>query len=311
MRIGIAGCGRLTERGYVPAARAAQEVEIVALADPDRGRLQRCRQLWAEGGEEAAGFPDVGSLLDAASIDLLVVAAPATHHLSVAAEAAEAGLRSLIEKPPAPDLESTRRLAALDPQPLFAFNRRFLQGAELIDAIPAEGWLELELELRFRREAWGAHQAQDEALLDAGIHLIDLACFLTGSAPIAVRQAALSRERASLELELGRGRARIRCATDRSHREEVTVRDRAGKVLARSAWGGVRSRLGGVLGKPDPLALSLQRQLEALRDSARRSRQLASAADGITVMTVFEAAQRSAQLSGAEVTVSTSEKTAA
>ena len=53
-------------------------------------------------------------------------------------------------------------------------------------AIPAEGWLELDLELRFRRDAWGAHESHDEALLDAGIHLIDLACHLTQSAPIAV-----------------------------------------------------------------------------------------------------------------------------
>jgi predicted dehydrogenase len=317
MRIGIAGCGRIAERGYIPAALAAPGVEIAGFADPDGERLEHCRQLWAEKGEEAPGFADAGSLLEAVPIELLVVAAPATHHVALAAEAAAAEVRSLIEKPPAPDLDGARRLAALDPQPLLAFNRRFLQGTELRDSVPPEGWLELDLELRFRRDQWGAHQARDEALLDAGIHLIDLACHLSGAAPIAVRHAQLAQERASLELELTRGRARIRCATDRSHREAISVRDRSGKPLARTTWGGLRSRMAGALGRPDPLTLSLQRQLEAIETAGVPLREPphlllpqghprplpASASDGVAAMAVVEAARRSAALNGAEVTV--------
>jgi predicted dehydrogenase len=300
MRIGIAGCGRIAERGYVPAALAAEGVTIVGFADPDSERLDRCRRLWAEGDAEASGFADAASLLKAVAIDLLVVAAPAGHHVALTTEAAAAGVRSLVEKPPAPDLEGARRLAGLDPQPLVAFNRRFLQGAELRGAIPAEGWLELDLELRFRRDAWGAHEARDEAILDAGLHLIDLACDLTGSAPIAVRRAELDHERAALELELARGRARLTCATDRGHREAVTVRDRSGKLLGRSTWGGIQTRVAGLLGKPDPLVLSLQRQLEAVEGAA-------TADDGVAAMAVVEAARRSADLGGAEVTVTPAE----
>ncbi len=324
MRVGIAGCGRIAERGYVPAALAAEGVTIASFADPDAGRLGQCSALWArESDEEVRTFVDASALLRAEPIDLLVVAAPAAHHLALADEAAAAGIRALVEKPPAPDLAAAAQLAALDPQPLLAFNRRFLQGVELRDAIPAEGWLELDLELRFKRDAWGAYQADDEALLDAGIHLIDLACYLTDSAPIAVRHAWVEQERASLELELSRGRARIGCATDRRHREEVSVRDRSGKLLGRSAWGGMRSRIGRVLGEPDPLILSLQRQLETLRDLApqlhhpphpaevgsgavggrRRGTQLPSATDGIAAMSVVGAAHRSAELGGAEVIV--------
>ncbi|MFL5832426.1 MAG: Gfo/Idh/MocA family protein [Solirubrobacterales bacterium] len=301
MRIGIAGCGRIAERGYVPAALAAEGVTIAGFADPDADRRGRCRQLWEqESGSDTAGFATAEELLRTDGIDLLVVATPAEHHLPLAEAAATAGLRSLVEKPPAADLAEAQRLASLDPAPLLAFNRRFLQGAELRDSIPAEGWLELDLELRFRRDAWGAHEARDEALLDAGIHLIDLACFLTGSAPIAVRNAEIEQERATLELELARGRARIRCATDRGHRELINVRDRSGKTLARSRWGGVKSRLSGLLGRPDPLVVSQRRQLEAVGHSDR----LATAADGVAAMAVVEAARRSAALAGAEVTVS-------
>jgi predicted dehydrogenase len=322
MRLGIAGCGRIAERGYVPAALAAEGATIAGFADPDADRLRHCRELWEQGGgDEAAAATSAAELLEL-PLDLLVVAVPAAHHLALAEEAAAAGVPCLVEKPPAPDLAGAERLAALDPAPYLAFNRRFLQGAELRDAIPGEGWLELDLELRFRREAWGAHESRDEALLDAGIHLIDLACHLSNAAPIAVRGAEIEPEWASLELELSRGRARIRCATDRRHREEATARDRSGKRLGRSTWGGIQSRLGGILGQPDPLALSLQRQLDALRTTTpelhqivhpaegesgavreRRPTPLASAADGVVAMAVVEAARHSADLGGAEVTV--------
>jgi predicted dehydrogenase len=324
VRLGIAGCGRIAERGYVPAALAAKDMTIAGFADPDVARLHQCVELWErQYSDEVEDFSSAAELLRSTPIDLLVVAAPATHHLALAEEAAAAGVLCLVEKPPAPDLPTAQQLAALDPPPLLAFNRRFLRGAELRDAIPAEGWLELDLELRFKRGAWGAHEADDEAILDAGIHLIDLACHLTRSTPIAVRRAHVKPERSSFELELSRGRARISCATDRSHREAITVRDRSGKLLGRSEWGGMRSRLGRVFGQPDPLVLSLQRQLEALRDVAphlhhplpllgigggadggrRRGMQLASAADGVAAMAIVEAARRSADLDGAEVTV--------
>lgn len=300
MRLGIAGCGRITERGYVPAALAAEGVTIAAFADPDQERLDGCLNLWSEGGGEARGFADLGELLAAEPIDLLVVAAPLDLHVPLAVTAATAGVRSLVEKPPAPDLAGAMRLATLNPEPAFAFNRRFLQGAELRDSIPAEGWIELNLELRFKQGAWGAHEVRDEALLDAGIHLIDLACYLSGAAAIAVRQARIEPQRASFELELSRGRARIECAIDRGHREVVSVRDRSGKTLAHSAWGGVRSRLSGLTGRPDPLVLSIQQQLEAL---AGGDGSIATARDGATAMAIVEAARRSAALDGAEVTV--------
>ncbi|HVD38069.1 MAG TPA: Gfo/Idh/MocA family oxidoreductase [Solirubrobacterales bacterium] len=308
MRLGIAGCGRIAERGYIPAALGTEGIAIAGFADPDAERREGCAALWARGGGgEAPAFAGAAELLAAVPIDLLVVAAHAAHHLTLAEEAAGVGVRSLVEKPPAPDVHAARRLAALDPQPLVAFNRRFLQGQELRGAVPAEGWLELDLELRFRRGDWGAHQADDEALLDAGLHLIDLACHLSAAAPIAVRHARIEPERASLELELARGRARIACATDRGHREVVAVRDRSGKLLAKFSWGGLHTRVGGLLGRPDPLVLSLRRQLEALNASVPayrgQLRRVATADDGAVAMAVVEAARRSAALDGAEVTV--------
>jgi predicted dehydrogenase len=300
LRLGLAGCGRIAERGYLPAAHGLREVEIAAVADPD---AERAAQIAV--GTRVARFAGVERMLEAGGIDALLVAVPADRHLPVARIAAAAGLPSLVEKPPAPDLAGAFALAALDPAPTLAFNRRFLQGAELSSAIPAEGWLELTLELRFRRRDWGAHASRDEALLDAGVHLIDLAAFLTGSAPIAVRGAELAPERAALELELGRGRARIRCATDRAYAERVEVRDRQGGTIAASITGRLRARLAGLGGGEDPFVGSIRRQLLAFAASLRGepSSVLAGAADGVAAMATVEAARRSAELGGAEVTV--------
>ena len=71
MRLGVVGCGRITERGYVPAALAAEGVAIAAFADPNAERLELCRDLWREGGEEASGYPDLTSLLKAEPVDLV------------------------------------------------------------------------------------------------------------------------------------------------------------------------------------------------------------------------------------------------
>ena len=244
-------------------------------------------------------------MIEAGEVDALVVAAPAEHHLSIARLAAAAALPSLVEKPPAPDLAGALAMSELAVPPVVGFNRRFLQGEALEARVPARGWLDLELELRFRRGGWGAHVSRDEALLDAGTHLIDLACFLTGSDPIAVREASIGPERASLSLELGRGRARLSCATDAGYRERVAARDSGGREHASHALGGLRTRAARLRGAPDPLALSLRRQLVAFTGFVRGAGpgRLATAADGVRAMAAVEAARHSAELGGAEVTV--------
>jgi myo-inositol 2-dehydrogenase / D-chiro-inositol 1-dehydrogenase len=300
LRLGIAGCGRIVERGYLPAVRGIPGIELAALADPDLERAKRSAKA-----TEAVAFADATELIAAARVDALVVATPADLHEEIARLASRAGLPSLIEKPPAPNLAGAVALAALDPAPAIGFNRRFMQGRELLPLVPTDGWLELELGMRFRRAGWGAHLSRDEALIDAGTHLIDLACFLTGSSPIAVRNATVEAERAGLELELGRARARIHCATDRAYAEHVEVRDRSGRLVATSRTGGLRAAAGRLRGGEDPLVGSLRRQLTRFAAKARGgdAGSLADASAGVAAMAVVEAARRSAELSGAEVTV--------
>ena len=301
VRLGLAGCGRIAERGYLPAARGLPGVELVAVADPDSERAGRL----AAGIGGAVVYDSVERILADNRLDALLVATPAELHVETAALAAAAGLPALVEKPPALDLSGARTLTGLEPAPSIGFNRRFLQGVRLLPSVPATGWLELELELRFQRGAWGAHESRDEALLDAGIHLIDLAGFLASAQPIAVRKATVEAERADFELELGRARARIRCATDRGYAERVEVADRSGAVVAGARTGRARARIARLRGGEDPLVASLRDQLRCFADLVRGEDpgELAGPADAVAAISVVEAVRRSAELGGAEVTV--------
>jgi len=293
LRIGLIGCGRLAEVGYAPALALTPGVRAVAVADPDPTASATVAAALGN-GSPVAEHADADALVAGAGVDAVVIASPPAEHLASARAASAAGLPALVEKPPAPDLEGAIELAALAPAPWIGFNRRFAQG-RLRDALPRGGRIELELELRYRRAGWGARTVADDALLDLAPHLVDLALML-GGGPGEVRGARIGPERAELELETGRGPARIRCATDRSYRERVAVRTRGRDPVVWSR-GGLRDNLAARLRRDrHPLVGSLARQLAAFASAVRGADPgpLASAEDGVRTMAVIEAARASA-----------------
>jgi myo-inositol 2-dehydrogenase / D-chiro-inositol 1-dehydrogenase len=300
VRLGLVGCGRLAELGYVPAARAAAGVEIVAVGDPDRAR----RALVAA-KLGATAHARLEELLTVSALDGIIVCTGPEHHEAVAESVARAGLAALVEKPPAPDADGALRLAALAPPPWIGFNRRFDQGLELAGRVPPGGDLELRTVLHYRRASWRPVTRGDDALLDLAPHLVDLALHLTGALPLAVRARA-ARERAGIELATSRGGVRIECATDRPHREVVEILDAGGRRVVRSERGG---RAGGLAARvmpgAHPLARSLAAQLEAFGAALRGADPgpLATAGEGAAVMRVLDAARRSDATGGETVAI--------
>ncbi|HEX8158412.1 MAG TPA: Gfo/Idh/MocA family oxidoreductase [Solirubrobacteraceae bacterium] len=301
LRLGLIGCGRLAELGYAPAARAAAGLEIVAVTDPDRARRQLVAAMLG-----ASSHARLSELLAAGPLDGMIVCSAPDHHEDAAAAAAAAGLTALVEKPPAPDAEGALRLAALTPAPWIGFNRRFDQGMRLAQSIPATGELQLKMVLHYRRKSWRpVEQRGDDALLDLGPHVVDLALYLTGALPLAVRATA-TQDRAGLVIATSRGQATIECATDRPHRELIEVRDAQGERVWRARRGGsIRNVVGRVLPGRHPLVRSLMLQLEAY-GCALRGRDpgpLATAGEGAAAMCVLEAARRSDAIGGETVQV--------
>jgi len=300
LRLGLVGCGRLAELGYTPAVRAASSVEFVAVADPDRTR----RGVVA-GKLGVKGHARLGEMLAATELDGLVVCTPAEQHEEVAAVAAHANLTALVEKPPAPDAAGALRLAALRPAPYIAFNRRFDQGLALIRKVPPGGDLTMNMVLHYRRNSWRPVQRGDDAMLDLAPHLIDLALFLTGSLPLAVRANA-TRARAGLVLATTRAEVSIECATDRPHHELVEIRSAGGRLTGRAVSAGrARGALARLSPGTHPLVRSLAQQLEAYARALRGAdpSPLATAAEGAAVMRVLDAARRSDAVGGDTVAV--------
>jgi len=299
LRLGLVGCGRLAELGYVPAAQAAPGVQFVAVADPDRTRRG---VVAAKLG--ASGHARVGELLAAGPLDGLVVCTPAEQHEEVAAMAAQAGLTALVEKPPAPDAQGALQIAALRPAPWIAFNRRFDQGLKLRRSVPPGGDLTMKMVLHYRRDSWRPVARGDDALLDLAPHLIDLALHLTGSLPVAVRANA-TRDRAGIVLATTRAEVRIECATNRPHHELVEIRGADGRLAGRAVSAGrARGALARLTGA-HPLVRSLRLQLEAYARALRGADAgpLASAAEGAAVMRVLDAARRSDAVGGDTIAV--------
>ena len=300
LRLGLVGCGRLAELGYAPAAQAADGLQIVAVADPDR---RRRGLVAAQLG--ASAHARLSELLAATPLDGIVICTPPEDHEQAAAAAAQAGLTALVEKPPAPDAAGALRIAALKPAPWIAFNRRFDQGLELERRIPAEGSLEMRMVLHYRRKSWRPVARGDDAMLDLAPHLIDLALFLTSSLPLAVRAHA-TRERAGVVFATTRAEVRIECATDRPHHELSEIRRAGGGRVARIERGGrTQAVLGRLRPGAHPLVRSLARQLEAYGRALRGEdpEPLATAGEGAAVMRVLDAARRSDAVGGDTVTV--------
>jgi len=302
VRIGLVGCGRLAEFGYIPAFRRASGVALVGVADTNP---LRCKQI----APELPAYNTIQELIGAGAVEAVIISTPTRCHLADAAAAAQAKLPVLLEKPPGIDLSEAEALLDLIPRPWIAFNRRFDPDlARLRINLPRDGMLDVRLELHYRRKAWKPFDMQDDALLDLGPHLIDLARWLTNSEVRSARTMSLKEQRAEFELELTRGRAVVACSTNRPYRERIEIADVDGRLCASQRRGGIVS---GIMARlrpkgENPLVSSLVGQLEALgcavRGVGERPR-LASPAEGIAVMSAIEAVRLSAAARGAWVSV--------
>jgi predicted dehydrogenase len=300
--LGLVGCGRLAEAGYIPAVALTPSVRIVAVADPDATRREVVAKLAG-----AVAFSDAASLLDSVEVDAVVLATPAAAHVGDATLAVRRGVTLLVEKPPAPDAAGAAELARLHPPPLVGLNRRFDAGFRgLRNKASPFSELRVRIELSYRRGGWGAVTVHDDVLTDLGPHVIDLARWISDSEVQAVTRAEVTAERASFELVLGRAHARVTIATDRIHHELVEVRSASGsRVVGRHEIGGfiagIRDRLRPTTNSS--LVLSLAAQLEALAVAARggSATQLGTARDGWAVMEAIESVRASSARGGQPV----------
>jgi predicted dehydrogenase len=93
-RLAVVGCGWWATQFHIPGLLSYDGAELVALAEPDEGRLSAaCRTF------ELPGYLSLDELLAEVSVDGVVVATTSATHYEVAQRALQAGLHVMVEKP--------------------------------------------------------------------------------------------------------------------------------------------------------------------------------------------------------------------
>jgi predicted dehydrogenase len=99
IRIGLIGAGLIGDvhSAVLTQIRAALpgQVDLTAVADPDRARRERFRDMYGYG----AAFGDAAELIAQADVDTVFICTPTLHHAALVEAAAARGLRIFCEKP--------------------------------------------------------------------------------------------------------------------------------------------------------------------------------------------------------------------
>ncbi len=202
MRLGILGAGAIGAKHA--AAATAVGMEVAGVFDRHADRADALATACG-----AAAVDDVRRLFDDASIDAIIVGVPNCFHKPLAIEAMQAGKDVLLEKPmalTAAECDEIRAVAEQLGRVLqIGYVHRFtavgLGAKGVIDSSDLGDIYHAKAHLYLRRGipglgGWFTNKAMSGggALIDVGVHLIDLALFLLGQPePVAVSGKAYSK----------------------------------------------------------------------------------------------------------------------
>ena len=213
-RVGIVGCGGIANGKHLPALTTLDNVEIVYFCDIIKER--------AEEAKEKYGTPDAKvteNYMDVVNsdVDTIHVCTPNRSHCEISCAAMEAGKHVLCEKPMAINAEEGRRLVEAEKESsaklMIIQNQRFIPAAQYIRRMFKEGKFGEVYHIRtgWRRplgmmpsdtdlmggvlsdRSWYNKKAANGGVLrDLGVHLLDLAMFITDFPEIESVSAASS-----------------------------------------------------------------------------------------------------------------------
>jgi predicted dehydrogenase len=191
------------ERLYLPALIRSAEWELVGVCDRSRERREWVRSL----------FPDISvcdsidALLDASSLDAMLIATPPETHCELTVKALDRGLHVLVEKPMALNLEEAFTMLESSERAArhlrVGFNRRFRQPyvilRDKLGGIPPESIQSITFEFIFSFLDWnpvtpylGDDSRGGGALDDVASHLVDVLTWVIGAKVSEVKAAPVS-----------------------------------------------------------------------------------------------------------------------
>jgi predicted dehydrogenase len=192
VRLGILGCGAITNNQHLPAAVENPTVHITALVDANLGRAEALRRAYGLDCRLSANFYEI---LD--DVDAVINALPNSLHGPVNLQALEAGVHVLCEKPLATTVDEARvscEMAALKGVVLaVSMPRRYYESSLVLPLVLKEGLLGSLRSYEWEHgtpfvwpTASGFYFSRELAgggvLLDDGVHLLD--CLLDWFGPV-------------------------------------------------------------------------------------------------------------------------------
>ena len=176
------GCGVISAIAHLPAYRDAPGVKIVALADPDAGRLR----LLSDKFQVKKTHGDYHELLRDPDIEAVSVCVPTAFHHEVMLEAAASGKHVLCEKPIARTTDEANDMVAAQRkygvQFYVGFPGRFARVIREVVKLVETGFINRPLEVNVRIAApsppkgswYFQRKLGGGALFDMGVHGVDL-----------------------------------------------------------------------------------------------------------------------------------------
>jgi predicted dehydrogenase len=320
LRIGLIGAGRHGSRYVHHLLHDLPGVSLAAL----------CRKRVEEGlpsfpTTEIPVYADYGALIADPTVEAVVVVTPPSLCPEICLAAVKARKPILIEKPLAPTGREARAMVTAAEEAgvllMTAQTMRFDPTILLLkEHLPEIGQLRYatftsRIETKASARAQSPIPGQRGALLEFGVHLLDLVPFLTGEEVVAVRceldqLPAVAPD--TIAIVQAQTRSGMRCILD-------IARVVAGRV-ARTEWVGAQGqiaadwfhhRVTGVIGDTDPLDWVVQPQqtiLATLRAFVHAIKMNTpppiTGRDGCLAVEVADACYRSAELGGATISVS-------
>jgi predicted dehydrogenase len=190
LKFGIIGAGMVAQYGH-DGMLASGEAECVSICDSN----ERRRGDFAASNGIGRTFADARELIADADIDAVYIAVPNAFHAAYAEAALLAGKHVLLEKPFAPSLGEAKRVAEAARKSgklcMLGMNYRYAEEPQKIKALAEKGYFgEIYHATAFWRRRSGIPKsgtwfgnralAGGGALLDIGVHMLDLCLYLIG-----------------------------------------------------------------------------------------------------------------------------------
>jgi predicted dehydrogenase len=189
MRCALIGCGFFAQN-HLNAWRelAAEGIELAAVCDKDRAKAETAAGAFGV----AKVYDDARELFSNERLDFVDIVTRADSHLELVEMAAQRGLRVIVQKPLAPawdEAVETVKCASSAGVPLavhenfrFQAPMRKLKGLLDIGVIGAPNWARIAFRTGFNVYEMQPyfHQEKRLAILDVGVHVLDLARFFLG-----------------------------------------------------------------------------------------------------------------------------------